>query len=57
MRIKYFFITFVLFTFFSCQTQQEKNIELKEFTERLIELYINDIENLNAKRRKDEIIQ
>lgn len=56
MRIKYFFITFALFTFVSCQTQQEKNIELKEFTKHLIELYINDIENLNAKRRKDEII-
>jgi hypothetical protein len=41
----------------SCQAKKENsNIMLTDFTKELISLYINDVENLNAKNRKDEII-
>jgi hypothetical protein len=41
----------------SCQAKKENNnIVLTDFTKELIFLYINDVENLNAKNRKDEII-
>jgi hypothetical protein len=41
----------------SCQAQKENNnIVLTDFTTELISLYINDVENSNAKNRKDEII-
>lgn len=43
--------------FMSCQTKKgNNNIELTDFTKELISLYINDVENINAKNRKDEII-
>ena len=40
----------------SCQAKKENNVVLTDFTKELISMYINDVENLNAKNRKDEII-
>jgi TonB family protein len=41
----------------SCSAKKENsNVVLTDFTKELIFLYINDVENLNAKNRKDEII-
>lgn len=40
----------------SCKTESKDNIIFTDFTKELISLYINDVENLNAKNRKDEII-
>jgi hypothetical protein len=43
--------------FMSCQVKKENgNVVLSDFTKELISLYINDVENINAKNRKDEII-
>lgn len=42
-------------SFMSCQ-ERYNNVELTDFTKELIFLYINDVENLNAKNRQDEII-
>jgi len=39
----------------SCQTRKG-NVELTDFTRELISLYINDLDNLNARNRKDVII-
>ncbi len=44
-------------SFISCQAKKENsNVVLTDFTKELVSMYINDIENLNAKNRKDEII-
>lgn len=41
----------------SCQVKKENsNVVLTDFTKELITLYINDVENFNAKDRKDEVI-
>jgi hemerythrin superfamily protein len=41
----------------SCLTKKENNnVVLTDFTKKLISLYINDVENLDARNRKDEII-
>ena len=41
----------------SCQVKNENsNVVLTDFTKELISLYINDVENLSAKERKDEVI-
>jgi TonB family protein len=41
----------------ACQARKEINdVALTDFTKELISLYINDIENLSAKNRQDEII-
>jgi hypothetical protein len=41
----------------SCQAKKENsNVMLTDFTKELISLYINDVGNLNAKNRKEEII-
>ncbi len=43
--------------FMACQTEKKSNnVVLTDFTKELIVQYINNVENLNAKRRKDEII-
>lgn len=39
----------------SCQAKQE-NVSLTDFTKELISMYINDLNNIEAKNRKDEII-
>ncbi|MEA4919206.1 TonB family protein [Proteiniphilum sp.] len=52
---KLFGIIFMVFSFMSCQAKKD-NIMLTDFTKELISMYINDVENLNAKNRKDEII-
>ena len=52
---KLFGIIFMIFSFMSCQAKKD-NIMLTDFTKELISMYINDVENLNAKNRKDEII-
>jgi len=52
-----FGIILMIGSFISCKANKENNnIFLTDFTKELISLYINDIENLNAKNRKDEII-
>lgn len=52
-----FSVIFVICSFTSCQAKKENsNVMLTDFTEELISLYINDVKNLNAKNRKDEII-
>ncbi|MDR2815625.1 MAG: energy transducer TonB [Proteiniphilum sp.] len=54
---KLFGIIFMIFSFISCQTKKENsNVILTDFTKELISTYINDVENLNAKNSKDEII-
>lgn len=41
----------------SCQVKKENsNVVLTDFTKDLISLYINDVENISAKDRKDEVI-
>jgi hypothetical protein len=41
----------------SCLAKKENNnVVLTDFTKELISLYINDVENLNAKNRKDGVI-
>jgi hypothetical protein len=50
-------IGIVICCFISCQGNKENsNVELTKFTKELISLYINDTENLDANKRKDEII-
>ena len=44
-------------SFISCHEKKKNcNVVLEDFTKELISLYVDDIENLNAKNRKDEII-
>jgi TonB family protein len=48
---------FMICGFMSCQAKKENsNVMLTDFTQELVSLYINDVENLDAKNRKDEII-
>jgi len=55
--IKMFSVIFMIYSFMSCQAKKENsNIVLTDFTKELISLYSNDVENINAKNRKDEII-
>lgn len=55
--IKIFTIVFLTCCFISCQVKIENsNVELTDFTKELISLYINDVENINVRNRKDEII-
>jgi len=55
--IKIFTAIFVVCGFISCQAKKENSdILLTDFTQKLISMYISDIENFNAKNRKDEII-
>ena len=57
MMRRIFTVIIVLCCFLSCQTNKENNtIVLTDFTKELIALYFDDIENLDAKNRKDEII-
>lgn len=54
---KVFSIIFLFCGFISCQSKKDNNIvELTEFSKDLVSLYINNAENLSAKKRKDEII-
>jgi len=54
---KIFNIMLMACCFFSCQAKKDNNnVMLTEFTKDLISLYINDVANINAKNRKDEII-
>ncbi len=48
-------IIFLICCFMSCQAKKE-NVSLTDFTKELISMYINDLDNLEAKNRKDEII-
>ncbi|MDR0810827.1 MAG: energy transducer TonB [Paludibacter sp.] len=55
--IKILSVIFMICSFMSCQTKKENSsVVLTDFTKELISLYINDVKNLNAKNRKDEII-
>lgn len=54
---KVFNIIFLFCGLISCQTKKDNNnVILTDFTEELISLYINDVVNINAKNRQDEII-
>lgn len=48
-------IIFLICCFMSCQAKKE-NVSLTGFTKELISMYINDLDNLEAKNRNDEII-
>ncbi|MDR1859701.1 MAG: hypothetical protein LBR06_02110 [Bacteroidales bacterium] len=55
--IRIFSVVFMIYSFMSCHAKKESsNVVLSDFTKELISLYINDVENINAKNRKDEII-
>lgn len=54
---KLFNLILTICCFISCQEKKaNSNVVLTDFTKELISLYINDVENLKAKDRKDEII-
>jgi len=50
-----FGIVFIICGLVSCQAKKS-NVILTDFTKELISMYINDIDNLEAKNRKEEII-
>lgn len=54
---KLFVILISIFSLIACvRNKKNSNVVLTDFTKELISLYINDVENLSAKDRKDEII-
>jgi len=56
-KIRFFYFLLVVYCFISCQTKHENTtVTLTDFTKDLISLYLDDIENIDAKNRKDEII-
>lgn len=56
MNASYLFSSlFLIFFFISCQ-EKKNNVELTDFTKELISLYVNDPDNIEDKKGKDEIV-